>query len=705
MRRASRRRFALAVGAVLLAASSVTAGTARGQTIDDEMSPQAFMDVLGVDLIGQTPATSSSPAVVRLHIADELRTADLRARLYAPVTTRAEMLTMSSTSLIAEWIVEDARTVSTDDQGIVVSVPVQPPGEDLASLLADEARPLPLRLEMIDATGSVVGGLTTYLTRDADAAVSGPEHALTVAVVVDLRLPPSHLADGGAAVDPDLLDRVLRIAGVLVERRDVPLSVVISPETLDALALIGDDTSVETLRTALQGRQLLTTTWTSLDIADWSLAVRLDVVLDGLRRGAETLQWAGLEASTVMHLEHPLTARGVRAVRAVTEPAIGVSAFIADYAPDGGGPLPPVVSVTGAGGDSHPLVRPDPLLGAMLQFPDAELGFQSARAELLRMAAAGSPTAVVVSVSAHTEDSLDWLEFPSGRGPTVSPVISIEPATLAPLLDLVAGDPALRPATVDDLLAQEPPAGAVTLAPGDRSSDPRDFGLYLDRRIQVEQRLEAYESLVGDDPLLVAPLRTLLAVSAGDQLTTGERAEFLDAVDRQVTQRTTGVEYVGRGPITVTERRADLPVTLVNNRSAPVIVAVELASDTIDLRHEERPVFVLEPGRNDLSVPVEAAASGRTPVRVTVTTPDEAGAITLATGTFSARFTDAEGLGFLILVLAAAVLAAWWLHTLRKRARDADSVGATVASPGPVRDNAQAGNETGLPSTDDHTRT
>lgn len=702
MRRASRRRFALAVGAAFLAASSWTAGTARAQTIDDDLSPQAFVDFLGVDLVGQTPATSSSPAVIRLHIADELRTADLRARLYSPVTTRAEMLTMSSTSLIAEWIVEDARTVSTDDQGIVVSVPVQPPGEDLAGLLVDEARPLPLRLEMIDTTGSVVGGLTIFLTRGADAAVSGPERALTVAVVVDLRLPPSHLADGGAAVDPDLLDRVLRIAGVLIERRDVPLSVVISPETLDALALIGDDTSVETLRTALRGRQLLTTTWTSLDIADWSLAVRLDVVLDGLRRGAEALRWAGLEASTVMHLEHPLTARGVGAV---TEPATGVSAFMADYAPDDSGPLPPVVSVTGTGGGSHPLVRPDPLLGAMLQFPDAELGFQSARAELLRMAAAGSPTAVVVSVSAHTEHSLDWLEFPSGRGPTVSPVTSIEPATLALLLDLVAGDPALRPATVDDVLAQEPPAGAVTFEAGDRLSDPRDFGLYLARRIQVEQRLEAYESLVGDDPFLVAPLRTLLAVSAGDQLTTGERAEFLNAVDQQVTQGTTGVEYLGRGPITVTERRADLPVTLVNNRSAPLIVAVELASDTIDLWHEERPVFVLEPGRNDLSVPVEAAASGRTPVRVTVTTPDDAGAITLATGTFSARFTDAEGLGFLILVWAAAALAVWWLKTLSRRARAADSGGATVASPGPVRDNAQASNEAGLPSSGDHTRT
>ena len=147
-------------------------------------------------------------------------------------------------------------------------------------------------------------------------------------------------------------------------------------------------------------------------------------------------------------------------------------------------------------------------------------------------------------------------------------------------------------------------------------------------------RLEAYESFLGDDPALAAPLRTLLAVGASERLTTGERTEFLNAVDQQATQGTAGVEFMGRGPITFTERNADLPVTLVNNRAAPATVVLELTSDRIDFTHEERPAFTLEPGRNDLIVPVEAAASGRTTVRVTVTTPNPAGAITITTGIF-----------------------------------------------------------------------
>lgn len=714
MRKASLRRFATTVLALCLAAAFPVAHApgAGAQEIEDDQTSPSVIEAFGVDLISQTAATTTSPAVIRLRIAEELSTADLRARLYAPVTTRDEMLAMPSTPLITEWTVEDARIASIDHQGVVLSVPVQPPGEDLAGLLSRDARPLPLRLEMIDATGSVVARLATFLTRGADAAVNEPARPLTVAVILDLRLPPFHLADGGAAVDAASLDRVLRIAEVLTERREVPLSVVISPETLDALALIGDDASVETLRSALVGRQLLATTWTSLDIADWTREGRADVVGDGLERSAEALRWAGLEASTVMYSELPLAAR---AVTAVTRPGSNIAAFASGAAPFDGptpfdyGPRPPVASVTDATGGSRPLVQSDPFLSAMLHFPDAERGLQSTRAELLRMAVAGHPAAVAVSVSAYVEPSLDWLWFDTSRGPTALPAAGIEPTALASLLDTIAGDPALRPATVNDVLAQEPPVGEVTVALGDRSSDPRDFGLYLARRTQVERRLEAYELFRGDDPFLVAPLRTLLAVSAGRLLTTGERTGFLDAVDQQVAQDTTGVRFLPRGPITVTGRRAELPVTLVNSRPSETMVAVELTSHrlrAIGAVGGERFVFTLQPGRNDLAVPVVSTAPGSTLVTVMVTTPDEAGAITLATGTFSVRFADAEGLGLLILILAAAVLAAWWLQTLHRRARDTGSGSATVAAPDSVSDDVEASSEAGTTlSSGDHTRT
>ena len=701
-------RSALAVMAFCLTASSwaATTASADAQTIEGDLTPPTIVDLAGVDLIDQTPATPSSPAVVRLRIADELLAAELRARLYSPVTTRAELLASLAgpppTPLITEWVVADAHITGSDDQGVVLSVPIQPTAEDLTSPgILDGGRPLPLHLEAVDASGAVVARLATFLTPGADAMVGDSGLPLTVAVVLDLRLPPSHLPDGGVAVDEASLNRVLGLAEVLAERRGVPLSVAISPETLDALALIGDDTSVAALRTALRDRQLLTTPWTSLDINDFTrtTALRLDVFLDGLRRGAEALRWVGLEAGTVMHLDFLPT---TRAVRAVTEPAHGVSAFVSNALPTDDGPFPPVTLLADPSGEGHPLAQADPVLSGMLRFPDTELGMQWARAELLRIAAADSPKAVVVSVSAHAVPWFDLQEFSTnretpletGNGSTVPLQVfltgrvwrvglhaaAIEPATLAQLLDMITNHTALRPASVDDVLAQEPAVGEVTITMADRPLNPGDFGLYLARLYQVEQRLEAYESFLGDDHSLTEPLRTLLAVSASQHLTTGERTEFLGAVDQQVTQGTAGVEFVDRGPITVVERNATLPVTLISNHPAPVKVSLELTSDRVDLAQGERAVFTLEPGRNDLSVPVEATASGRVSVGVTVATPDEAGTIILTTGTFSVRFADGEGLGLLILIWAAAALAAWWLHTLRRRSHDADSGNATVAA-------------------------
>lgn len=704
MRRASGWWLAPAVMAVGLAASlaAARAPEAGAKVVTEDETVVSVVDSFGMDLIGQTEATTSSAAVIHLRVADELWTGDLRARLHAPPTTRAELLEAANgqvpTPLIAEWTVEDALVVSTDDHGVIVSVPIQPPGEDSPSRVFDGPRPLPLHLEVIDATGSVLRGLPTFLIPGADAATGGSGRALTVALIVDLRMPPSHLADGGAVVDAVSLDRMLGFAEVLTERSAVPLTVAISTETLDALALVGDDNSMEVLRTALRDRQLLATTWTSLNLLDWARAVRADVILDGLSRSVEALRWIGLEAGTVMHLEHPLT---IRAVRAVTEPETGVDAFVAEADPSDYSPVPPVTLMADTSGGSHLLALTDPTLAAMVLHPDTELGVRWMQAELLRMASEGTPGAVVVAVSGHDPPRPDWgasLASPFG-------VSAIEPAALTLLLDTITDHPALRLATVDDVLAQEPPVGTFSVGEAGGVSGTGDFGLYLARRTQVEQRLKAYESFLGDDPFLVAPLRTLLAVSASEKLTTGERAEFLNAVEERVAQQTTGVEFLGRGPITVTERSAELPVTLVNHRPEAVTVALELASDTIDFIQGARSVLTLEPGRNDLSIPVEVAASGRASVQVTVTTPDDASPVTLTEGVFSVRFADGEGLGILILVLAAAVLAAWWLKTLRRRSRGAGLDGATVAAPGSVRDNAETRSETGTSSTGDHTRT
>ena len=665
-----------------------------------------------LDLVAQVPARGAASATVMLSVADAdtHAGAELRVRLHEPVRTREELWAAATgpapTPESSSWVIPDWRVGPADGDAIVVSVPVARPdgssGDDPAG--AAPRGPRPLHIDLVAFDGTPIDTLRTFLLPDENTP-DGRGEAVAVAVIVDLRLPPAHSPDGGATFDQAHLRRVLDIARVLIDHPDIPLTVHLSGETLDALALIGDDESLAVLRAAAGGRQLLASPWTSLDIDDWITAGRDDVAMDGLQRGREALSWAGLEASTVMHFDRmPSPA----AAGLVTEPATGITGFVSS--PGFNTPLvrpDPVTAITDAAGARYLTAQADPLLRVALRGHDPELAAQWALAELARIALAPDESrAAAVVVSALV---VGWEASNPDEGGSPQPFMlpGADPATITLLLESLDAHSFLSPVTVSSLLATTVPGGAVAGAAQGRTPD-LSFDLYMTERARTEALLGGYELLLGGESAgtLTAPLRTLMAASANSYLATGPRLELIEAVDRAVALGTTGVEFLGRGPITVTERSADVPVTLVNNGSAPVTVALALASDRIYLAGGERPVFTLEPGRNDLSVPVEATTSGRTEIRVTVTTPDEAGAIVLTTGAFSVRFTDAEGLGFLILLVAAGALAAWWLRTLRRRARDADRGGATVAAPGSGSDSVEARRATGtFPSSGDDTRT
>lgn len=494
-----------------------------------------------------------------------------------------------------------------------------------------------------------LGGATT-------TAPDAAPRALTVAVVVDLRLAPLHTPDGGVGAGRADLDRVLDIARLLADNRDVPLTVAVSFETFDALALADDDASVALLREAVQGRQLLAEPWTRLDVDDWMQAGRADVVRDGMARSSDALAWLGLQASATMLLDAAPTSDSVSLL---TEESTGVVAFVVPGPDADRRPASPVTLLAGPDGTGRLTAQRDGAIEALLANPDSELGGRRSLAELARIASEQQADAVIVAVTAHG---------PAAHG-------------IGSLLEGIDADPALAPATVDEVLATTQPAGRREPAPAGQAPTAGDFGAYLVRRAPTEQRLGAYEALLGEDRAAAAPLRTMLAASANSQLNASERAEYLDAVDEQVASGTRGLDFTERGPITITTRRAGLPVTLVNSRSSDVTVAVELDSEPLGAVTAERLLVRLEPGRNDLTVPIEADMSGSATVEVAVSTPDADGAIVLATGTLRVRHAPTEGLDSLILLAAAAGLALWWLRTAPKsRSATAAGAGATVAA-------------------------
>ncbi len=691
MTRLARILAPAAVAALTVVASAWSTSVSQAQDGADG-DPRALV----LDLVAQAPATSEDPAAVTVRIdgADAPVDAVLQARLYPPVATRAELWEAATdrpaTPESSSWIVAPFGPDRPPDEGasVTVVVPRQPAPEADSQNGLSRPGPRPLHLELTGPDGAVLDTLRTFLLPEAAPGAAGAGAAITVAVVVDLRMPPSHRADGGAVLEPETRGRVLELAQVLTARPAQPVTVQVSPETLDALTLIGDVRAVSLLRASLDGRQLLTSPWTSLDLDDWIRAGRSDVVVDGLARGRETLRLLDLEPSSVMRFDDTPSAA---AAALVASPPAEVTAFLADRAlATPPAPVEAVVLLEDATGRNRPLAQADPLLELMLRNRDPELGVQWALAELLRMAAAtDEPDAVIVVVAASSIDrrASDWAD-PDAVARQHLP--ATDSGSLASLLDRLDRHPMLTPASLDAVVAESEPVRTAADCCAATTADPAGFERYLTRRAEVETRLGAYESFVGldgRDPA-AAPLRTLLAVSASPALTSAERIEFLDAVDRQATQRTAGVQFVDRGRITITERSAALPVTVFSSRSETVTVTVALEAGGIVFPDGAHRVLTLQPGRSDLAIPIEVTSSGTVEIKVAITTPDDRGTILLGEGTLTVRRADASGLGLLVTLIAVGALAVWWLRASRRDSRSGRAGSATVATHGPASDTA-----------------
>ena len=681
---ATRRRAGALIACLAITAWSWSITGADARAKDDENDP----DRSGLDLVAQSPAAADAPAVVQLGFDDAGLAADaaLRVRLYEPVTTRAQLWESTrgppSTAVASSRTLEELEPDRADDGTARVAVPIPLP-EETGENRAEASGPRPVHLELIGPDGTVIDTLRTFLVPPEGTGATGSGERLTVAVVVDLRIPPAHRADGSAHIAPESLDRVIGLARVLSARSGLPVTVGMSAETLDALNLVGDDSSAAVLRGALDGRQLLASPWTGLDIDDWIEAGRADVVLDSLQRSQQTLRLLDLTPSAVMHFNGTPSPS---AASLVSNSAAAVTGYLADRLLDtatASSPLRPVAALADAGGRIHPMAQADPLLGVFLRNDDPELAAQWVTAELSRMAwTPGEPKSAVVVASAFVTD---WSSGVDDQPPRASQFPATEPEALALLLDLLVQHPTIELAALDELLSQSAPGpiSAHCCAAGTPTASA-DFSRYLVRRTVVETRLEAYRSFIDMDSRGAAadPFGTLLATSASPYLAPAERMELLDAVDRQATQRAVGVDLVDRGRITITESSSELPVTISNSRAAPVTVALVLEADGVGFPEGGRRILTLQPGRNDLSVPIRVTGSGTEEIEASITTPDGPGAIPLSVGTLTVRRADVSGLGFVVSLCAVLALAAWWLRAYRRGSHASRASGATVATHG-----------------------
>ena len=131
--------------------------------------------------------------------------------------------------------------------------------------------------------------LVTFLVRLPDQPLDAP---LRVAMVLPITGPPSLLTDGGTAIEAGVRAQLQAAVDVLSAAPNVPLSVQIQPELLDALSRTGLPTDGELqsrLLAAIGGRQTLTGTYVGLDATAMVDSGLDEELIAQLRRGEDVL--------------------------------------------------------------------------------------------------------------------------------------------------------------------------------------------------------------------------------------------------------------------------------------------------------------------------------------------------------------------------------------------------------------------------------
>jgi hypothetical protein len=601
---------------------------------------------------------------VLLDVVDAPPGSDVAVDIYDPITD-AEGLAASATSTPANLRdnFEPIPLAAGDDprQSIGFTISVFGSGDDrpavpgpLPPYRLDEPGVYPIGVRLRAPDGEVLTSIITYLVRrpSADQTTDTTRVALLATVHQDPESPDPDATDsasddpdgedpglnepennGPAAVDLSTAQDLDAFLAAIADRAEVPISFSITPDTVAGLAV--DPATVDTidaLRAELDGdgREVLGAPYVRLDPAS----------LGGNGLGAELLRQIDLGQRT---LENVLGRRG-SATWAVDERLDPVTVDVLDAA----GVDHLVLPDSAVAGD--PTTRPRALAETTGDLGAVTTGFfdltgtvpsdplLAANQLLGRVAAAASLS-------------------PGGAGVVVRfDAQQVDPAELAAVLDhLERPSTILAPTTVTGLFEGLPSTGtaAALVQP-----TGRDLGAYPSLVRETHDLIASYASMVPDQPELVQSFDRPLALSAAADLTLDERSRILNGVTGELRGRFDAVSIPERDRVTLGTRDARFPLPINLDLDEPVRVVISLeASDRLEFP-EERIETTLTGDRTLVEIPVRARATGDTPLRITVRTPD--GQVLLDEGLYSVRSTAVSGVGVVLTIGAAAFLALWW---------------------------------------------
>ncbi len=256
-----------------------------------------------------------------------------------------------------------------------------------------------------------------------------------------------------------------------------------------------------------------------------------------------------------------------------------------------------------------------------------------------------------------------------------------DPETVSAATTGLDDHPFLEPVDLDTYFDEIPPqadeAGETvvrTLEP----PEPPDPPVTATAWRSADDDLEALATLVSEsDPRIARGERSLLVSLSATFTGDAGRAEaeaHLAAIDEAVQSVLALVSAAEDRTVTITARRAEIPITFRNDADEPIRVKVSLESDKLSFPNGSEFLLELPPRSTTEQFLVEARTSGTFPLTLTVSSPD--GRLDFQRSRLTVRSTAVSGVGVLLTVAAASFLALWWLNHFvqgrrRRRARSA----------------------------------
>ncbi len=571
----------------------------------------------------------------------------------------------------------EATTTSTStgsSTGIRTSIPVEPDTTPPFGIRLSQAGVYPVRIAVLDDDDNQLAVAVTHLIRLPPEGATTP---LAVSLIVPVHAAPSHLPGGAIEMDPAALARIDAATAALRVHPTVPLTLVPTPETVDALAAvdtqtattggIGDPAATSRLTTfgeVAATRQILGRTYVDLDVGSWVAAPPpADASLNTqLVAGAQAIDVRiGVRPDTRTILADPtitpetltrlvftgtdqvVVPSGQLAPLSGTGPATSYSTFAV---PDSTGHLVPAVSTD----DS--LVRrltetADPVLNGHLVLADLAVTWGTST----------EPRGAVLSVPADLDVPVETYD-----------------AVLDGLADRTAGgggSPVVSPVTVDDLFRVTRTAtvrSGETLVREYWAGPTLPLGDLPNRVEAARAHIASYRTMLRTDASRADDLDRQVLVSEAEGLGDEARDAYLSSVDGHIDAQFAAIVAPDDQRVTLTDERGELPITVESSLDYEVEVEVSITSVKLEFPEGDTRRVVLAPTSSTrVTVPVSSRASGAFPVEVSVRTPDDR--LEITSTRFTVRSTAISGLGLVISISAGVFLLIWWGLHFRKTRR------------------------------------